>query len=117
MWLYRMPALLVVIWLLVFLGPTNTHSAMNCGNDLIAEGMTKLDVISKCGEPDLKEIASVNTFGVADRRAFRASTSAVEVWHYNCGDGRFNRTLYFDGERLTKIETRNAYGRGPERCV
>jgi Protein of unknown function (DUF2845) len=74
-----MPALLVVIWLLVFLGPTNTHSAMNCGNDLIAEGMTKLDVISKCGEPDLKEIASVNTFGVADRRAFRASTSAVDV--------------------------------------
>ena len=90
---------------------------MYCGNDLIVERMTKLDVISKCGEPDLKEVASVNTFGIGDRRALRASTSAVDVWHYNCGAGRFNRTLYFDGERLAKIETSTTYGSGPERCV
>jgi hypothetical protein len=73
MWLYQMPALLDAMWLLVLLGPTKTHAPMYCGNDLITEGMMKLDVISKCGEPDLKEVASVNTFGVADRRAFRAS--------------------------------------------
>ena len=87
----------------------NAHASMYCGNDLITEGMTKLDVISKCGA-DLKEVASVNTFGVADRSAFRASTSAVEVWHYNCGESRFNRTLYFDGARLAKIETSTTYG-------
>ena len=90
-------------------GATNAHASMYCGNDLITEGMTKLDVISKCGA-DLKEVASVNTFGVADRSAFRASTSAVEVWHYNCGESRFNRTLYFDGARLAKIETSTTYG-------
>jgi|SRR6266850_1288706 uncharacterized protein DUF2845 len=117
MWLYRMPAFLGVMWLLVLLGPTNIHAAIYCGNDLITEGMTKLDVISKCGEPDLKEVASVNTFGVADRRTFRASTSAVDVWHYNCGAGRFNRSLYFDGAKLAKIETSKTYGSGPERCA
>ena len=69
------------MWLVVLLDPTNTDAAMYCGKDSITEGMTKLDVISKCGEPDLKEVASVNTFGLADRRAFRESTSAVEVWH------------------------------------
>ena len=114
--LYRMPALLGVMWLVVLLGPTNADAAIYCGKDLITEVMTKLDVISKCGEPDLKEVASVNTFGRADRRAFRASTSAVEVWHYNCGKGRFNRILYFDGERLAKIENSKTYGSGPERC-
>ena len=31
----------------------NAHASMYCGNDLITEGMTKLDVISKCGA-DLK---------------------------------------------------------------
>jgi hypothetical protein len=72
---------LSVMWLVVLLDPTNTDAAMYCGKDSITEGMTKLDVISKCGEPDLKEVASVNTFGLADRRAFRESTSAVEVWH------------------------------------
>jgi hypothetical protein len=105
-----MPALVSVTWQLVLFGPTNAHAAMYCGNDLITEGMTKLDVISKCGAPDLKEVASVNTFGVADRSAFRASTSAVEVWQHNCGESRFNGTLYFDGARLAKIETSRTYG-------
>jgi hypothetical protein len=61
------------------LGPTNIHAAMYCGNDLVTEGMTKLDVISKCGEPSLKEVATVNTFGVGDRKTFRTSTTAVDV--------------------------------------
>jgi len=44
--LYRMPALLGVMWLVVLLGPTNADAAIYCGKDLITEGMTKLDVIS-----------------------------------------------------------------------
>lgn len=114
----RVTALLSVLGLFVLLGATNSHAApMYCGNDLVTEEMTKLDVISKSGEPDLKEVASVNTFGVADRRAFRESTSTVEVWHYNCGERRFSRILYFDAERLAKIESSRTYGSGPERCA
>lgn len=112
----RIPVLLGAMGLLWLLGATNAHAAMYCGNDLITEGTTKLDVISKCGQPDLKEVASVNTFGVVERKAFRESTSAVEVWHYNCGQGRFNKALYFDGEKLAKIESSKTYGSGPERC-
>jgi hypothetical protein len=113
----RVPALLGVLGLLVLLGARDSHAdGMYCGNELVTDGMTKLDVISKCGAPDLKEVASVNTVGRALRGAFRASTSAVEVWHYNCGERRFNKSLYFDGERLAKIENSNSYGNGPERC-
>ncbi|MGH7831923.1 MAG: DUF2845 domain-containing protein [Candidatus Binatia bacterium] len=112
--LYRIPTLLGVIGLLLLLGPTSAR-AMYCGNNLIQEGMTKLDVLSKCGAPDLKEVVAVNTFGLRDRRAFRATSSAVDVWYYNCGAGRFNRTLYFDGATLAKIETSKTYGSGPER--
>lgn len=114
--LYRILALLGLIGLFLLLGPATTH-AMYCGNDLITEGMTKLDVVSKCGEPDLKEVAAVNTFGVRVRGAFHATTTAVEVWHYNCGEGRFNRTLYFDGTALARIENTKSYGSGPEKCA
>ncbi len=101
-------------WLLI--GAANTYAAMYCGNALIDTGATKLDVISKCGEPTLKETASVNTVGVDNRKAFRASTTAVEVWHYNCGEGRFNKSLYFDGETLAMIQDSKTYGNGPQKC-
>jgi hypothetical protein len=102
-------------WLLF--GSTETHpAAMYCGNELIREGMTKLDVISKCGDPALKEIAAANTVGVDKRTAFRESTSVVEVWHYNCGEGRFNKSLYFDGGTLVTIKTSTSYGTGAQKC-
>ena len=95
---------------------TNANAAMYCGNTLVDNGATKLDVISKCGQPDLKESVSLNTVGVDVGRAFRASTSRVEAWHYNCGEGRFNKTLYFEGGTLALIKASNSYGSGPQRC-
>jgi hypothetical protein len=104
--------------LLTLVSATDSYAAgMYCGNDLVTEGMTKLEVLSKCGEPNLKDVDSVNTAGSAVRGAFRATTSAVEVWQYNCGAGRFNKSLYFDGGKLAKIEDGKTYGSGPERCA
>jgi hypothetical protein len=64
---------------------------MYCGDTLIDKGMTKLDVISKCGQPDLREVTSL-VFQVR------------EVWHYNCGEGRLNRSLVFEGETLVSVQ-------------
>ncbi len=91
-------------------------ATMRCGSGLISTGDSKVDVISKCGVPDLKEVVALNTIGVDFRRGFRTSTSAVEAWHYNCGEGRFNKTLYFDGGTLSIIQMSNSRGSGPERC-
>jgi hypothetical protein len=101
----------------LLLGSVDGHAAaMYCGNDLIQEGATKLDVISKCGEPTLKEVASANTVGVDRRTAYRESTSVVEVWHYNCGEGRFNKSVYFDGDKLVTIKASTTRGSGPAKC-
>ena len=101
----------------LILGATEVKGAMlSCGSSLVDNGMTKLDVISKCGSPDLKELVAINTVGVDSGRAFRASTSSVEAWYYNCGEGRFNKTLYFDGGVLALIKASNSYRSGPQRC-
>jgi hypothetical protein len=91
-------------------------SAMRCGSGLIENGMTKLDVISKCGPPGLKESVALKKVGVDLRGAFRATTSKVEAWHYNCGEGRFNKTLYFDGGNLAVIKSSSSRGSGPQKC-
>jgi hypothetical protein len=83
----------------------------------VTEGMTKLDAVSKCGEPDLKEVTSVNTVGRGVKGAFRATTTSVEVWQHNCGVYRFNKILYFAGATLIKIEDSKTYGSGLQRCI
>jgi hypothetical protein len=96
---------------------TDAYSAMSCSDSVITTGMTKLDVISKCGEPDLKEVTALNSLGVRDRQAFRATTSPVEIWHYNCGAGRFNKSLYFEDGALVLVKDTTTYGSGPVRCT
>jgi uncharacterized protein DUF2845 len=77
--------------------------------------MTKLDIISICGQPDLTETVALNTVGDVLGGTFSASTTSVEAWHYNCGSGRLNKSLYFDGGKLAAIKVGD-YGRGPQRC-
>jgi hypothetical protein len=113
-----MKAILVLGVMVLFLlvGVRNTVFAMWCGTSLITNGMTKLDVISRCGQPDLKEVDSINSIGAGDRHQFHVTTSIVEVWHYNCGEGRFNRSLFFDGTALALVRDGSSRGSGPERC-
>ena len=111
-----MRVVIIVLGLLLFLGARNAHGGMYCGHELITEGMTKLDVLIKCGEPNLKEVVSVNTLGVGQTTtSLSESTSAVEAWFYNCGEYRFNQTLFFDGSTLLMFKAGD-YGTGPERC-
>jgi len=110
-----MRVVILVLGLLFFLGARNAHGGMYCGHELITEGMTKLDVLIKCGEPNLKEPVSLDTVGVGQTTSSRQRTTAVEAWFYNCGEYRFNQTLYFDGPTLLVFKA-GGYGTGPERC-
>ena len=91
-------------------------SALRCGSGLVENGMTKQDVTSKCGRPDLKESVALKKIGTDVGTAFRASKSKVETWHYNCGEGRFNQILYFDGGKLAVIKASSSRGSGPQKC-
>jgi hypothetical protein len=99
----------------VILCASEASASMSCGGRWVNKGMTKMDVISICGQPDLTEVVALNTVGDVLGGTFSASTTSVEAWHYNCGAGRFNRTLYFEAGKLAAITTGN-YGTGTQKC-
>jgi hypothetical protein len=81
--------------------------SMRCqsGTKLVQKGSSKMDVLTKCGQPDLKESSGADTFGSFESNTqhgignsnsggtFRSGTLFVEQWHYNCGENRWNKTL------------------------
>ena len=70
-----------------------TDSSWQCGHKIVRIGDTKRDVLTKCGEPKLKEEISSKD----ERR--------VEEWIYKPKSRQLIRVLTFRGRSLVKIET------------
>jgi hypothetical protein len=86
--------ILIVTALFMFAGSTQaTENTFRCGQKLVHIGETKIDVLDKCGEPQLKELVS----GADERR--------VEQWVYKRSTRQLTRILTFEGTRLVMIET------------
>ena len=104
--------------------------SIRCDSDtkLIHKGAVQLDVLSKCGPPDLSESSGSNTAGQFQSKtqhgrgnsttggSFRTRSVLVEKWYYNCGEGRFNKTLVFVGGILRSIDD-GERGTGPNKCM
>ncbi len=65
-------------------------------------GDPTIELLQKCGEPDLKEL--IKTDGLIR-----------EKWTYDCGSTRFMRILTLQGGKVIKVEKAD-YGTGPARC-
>ena len=95
-------------WTLAFLGITLLTPALSmaqnirCGSEIVRVGDPTLELLQKCGEPDLRELIKTNGF-------------IIEKWTYNCGAARFMRILTLKGGIVQKIEVAD-YGSGPPRC-
>ena len=76
--------------------------SMRCGTQLVQVGDPTIELLQRCGEPDLKEL--LNTDGLI-----------VEKWTYNCGSLRFMRIITLKGGVVYRIELAD-YGSGPPRC-
>jgi hypothetical protein len=105
---------------------------MRCGTKLVVTGDTKLEVLSKCGEPDFKETikllkqsksvnlsdnSSQSGVNLNSRHSSASSSSgqsgitlgtetieAIEQWSYNQGPTKFIKLLTFRGGRLESVE-------------
>lgn len=66
--------------------------SLRCGPKLVSVGDNKLDVLSKCGEPDMREKIT-GLYG----------SQVEEEWIYNLGSGDFMYTLTFEGGALKSI--------------
>ena len=76
--------------------------SIRCGTQLVRVGDPTIQLLQRCGEPDLKEL--LNTDGLI-----------VQKWTYNCGSLRFMRIITLKGGVVYRIELAD-YGSGPPRC-
>ncbi len=89
---------------------------IRCSSRLVCTGETTGDVAVKCGQPSYTERVQVDASGNVLVGNVNIATEAVDVWYYNCGEGRFNRTLYFRAGVLDRIVPSGIYGTGPVNC-
>ena len=75
---------------------------IRCGTEIVSVGDPTIELLQKCGEPDLKELIKTNGF-------------IIEKWTYNCGSKRFMKILTIKGGSVKRIEVAD-YGTGPARC-
>ena len=88
---------------LALLSPAlSTAQNIRCGSQIVRVGDPTIELLQKCGEPDLRELIKTDGF-------------ITEKWTYNCGAARFMRILTLKGGIVQKIEIAD-YGSGPARC-
>lgn len=97
----RIAAIVGLCLLLSFTGGTAPAADyLRCSGKLVTKGDRKIDVLAKCGEPDLKdERVQERTRRIYDprRQVYRdfSGTIYVEEWTYNFGPQRFYYVVTF----------------------
>ena len=92
---------LVAIFVLAIADRGSARS-IRCGTEIVSVGDPTIELLQKCGEPDLKELIKTNGF-------------IIEKWTYNCGSARFMKILTLKGGKVHRVESAD-YGTGPARC-
>ncbi|MET1081399.1 MAG: DUF2845 domain-containing protein [Pseudomonas sp.] len=72
---------------------------MRCGSQLISVGERAFEVLERCGEPTYRDLIGYSLAGNEQREL------KVEEWVYGPTNGML-RILTFEGNRLTRIESR-----------
>jgi hypothetical protein len=101
---------LIVMTTLALLLMPSVSFGFRCGNKLVAIGDTKVEVLAKCGQPDLIETEEMREVVTsADKDDLQKITTIVETWIYDLGPDRFVKILKFEGATLISIED-GSYG-------
>ena len=83
----------------------NPALALRCGNNIVDVGDSKIEVLSKCGEPALKEEVGEDFTREFDSRESRKAKRYVEKWTYNFGSTRFIYVLTIRDGKVIDIST------------
>ncbi|HYA13895.1 MAG TPA: DUF2845 domain-containing protein [Syntrophales bacterium] len=76
---------------IILYGVAYASDSFRCGNDIVSLGDSKVEVLTKCGEPISKEVT-------------RTGRIKVEKWYYDKGAGDFIYVLIFHGGALKYVE-------------
>jgi hypothetical protein len=91
----------ILLVLLIFLGMFSVvcqarEDSLRCKSGLVMLGESKLEIVSKCGEPASKD--------TSERRAPGHKYVTIEEWTYNFGPSDFIHVLEFEGSTLKAIK-------------
>lgn len=93
--------------ILIFFSPTAESCSFRIkGGDLIRCGMTKIEVMDKIGNPDMRDRQSVGV-----NTGYGRGGRSAEAWSYVVrGDigGKYYLTVMFSGNKVVEIESRQA---------
>jgi hypothetical protein len=99
--------LITLASILIFYSPTAESCSFRIkGGDLIRCGMTKIEVMDKIGNPDMRDRQSVGV-----NTGFGRGGRSAEAWSYIVrGDigGKYYLTVLFSGNKVVEIESRQA---------
>lgn len=96
------PRLLVLATLLASIGSPLVHAeTMRCGSQLVSLGDRAFEVERKCGKPARTDLVGYTGGYYGDREM------VIEEWVYGPTNGMLS-ILTFQGNRLTRIETKRA---------
>lgn len=82
---------------------------LNCAGGIISVGDSRVDLLSKCGEPDAKESHDEELSERLDHDTKQRLFITVEQWTYNYGPSQFMRIVILKNGVIAGIRTGN-YG-------
>ncbi|WP_417680875.1 hypothetical protein [Pseudidiomarina aquimaris] len=99
--------LMTLTGILMLYSPTAESCSFRIkGGDLIRCGMTKIEVMDKIGNPDMRDRQSIGV-----NTGFGRGSKSAEAWSYIVrGDigGTYYLTVLFSGSKVVEIESRQA---------
>ena len=99
---FALTIMVAVTILILAMAPQASARSIRCGTEIVSVGDPTIELLQKCGEPDLKELIKTNGL-------------IIEKWTYNCGSGRFMKILTLKRGKVHRVESAD-YGTGPARC-
>jgi hypothetical protein len=98
-----------VIFCILLMSASRSVLAFSCDGRIVSPGDSKFDVVTKCGEPALKDSHEEQLTERLDDTTKRKTIVTVEAWTYNFGPQSFLRILEFRNGKLAEIRT-GGYG-------
>jgi hypothetical protein len=86
----------LLLWAALAPRAARADEVLRCGQRLVSVGVTKAEVVDKCGEPRSRDDYT--------ETGPRGRSRAVSLWTYVLGQKDFVRTLVFENGYLRRVE-------------
>jgi hypothetical protein len=105
---HRLLSLAVAVATVAAAAPARADSSIRCKGGLVSAGDARVDLLGKCGLPDLEE-RRLSSRGVETATSMRSVDVVIDEWTYDFGPSSFVQVVTLENGRVRKVE-RLGYG-------